>query len=87
VASDGRLRPDRHHEINNAGYAEVAPLEEITLESWNRVLAVTLTGTFLGMKYCLPVMRRQGSAPSSTPPRSPARGRLWALLLQRRQRA
>jgi len=47
--------------INNAGYAEVAPLEEITLESWNRVLAVTLTGTFLGMKYCLPVMRRQGS--------------------------
>jgi meso-butanediol dehydrogenase/(S,S)-butanediol dehydrogenase/diacetyl reductase len=46
--------------INNAGYAEVAPLEEITLESWNRVLAVTLTGTFLGMKYCLPVMRRQG---------------------------
>src|SRR2546426_5147478 len=46
--------------VNNAGYAEVAPLEEITLESWNRVLAVTLTGTFLGMKYCLPVMRRQG---------------------------
>src|SRR5712691_10684749 len=47
--------------VNNAGYAEVAPLEEITLESWNRVLAVTLTGTFLGMKYCLPVMRRQGN--------------------------
>ena len=46
--------------VNNAGHAEVAPLEEISLESWNRVLAVTLTGTFLGMKYCLPVMRRQG---------------------------
>jgi meso-butanediol dehydrogenase/(S,S)-butanediol dehydrogenase/diacetyl reductase len=46
--------------FNNAGMAEVAPLDEITLESWNRVLAVTLTSTFLGMKYCLPIMRRQG---------------------------
>jgi meso-butanediol dehydrogenase/(S,S)-butanediol dehydrogenase/diacetyl reductase len=46
--------------VNNAGLAEVAPLEEIALESWNRVLAVTLTSAFLGMKYCLPVMRRQG---------------------------
>jgi meso-butanediol dehydrogenase/(S,S)-butanediol dehydrogenase/diacetyl reductase len=46
--------------VNNAGHAEVAPLHEISLESWNRVLAVTLTGAFLGMKYCLPVMRRQG---------------------------
>jgi len=47
--------------VNNAGLAEVAPLEEISLESWNRVLAVTLTSAFLGMKYCLPVMRRQGA--------------------------
>jgi meso-butanediol dehydrogenase/(S,S)-butanediol dehydrogenase/diacetyl reductase len=46
--------------VNNAGMAELAPLDEVSLESWNRVIAVTLTGTFLGMKYCLPVMRRQG---------------------------
>lgn len=46
--------------FNNAGMAEVAPLDEITLESWNRVLAVTLTSTFLGMKYSLPIMRKQG---------------------------
>jgi meso-butanediol dehydrogenase/(S,S)-butanediol dehydrogenase/diacetyl reductase len=46
--------------FNNAGMAEVAPLDEITLESWNRVLAVTLTSAFLGMKYCLPIMRKQG---------------------------
>jgi meso-butanediol dehydrogenase/(S,S)-butanediol dehydrogenase/diacetyl reductase len=46
--------------VNNAGHAEVALLDETSLESWNRVLAVTLTGAFLGMKYCLPVMRRQG---------------------------
>ena len=46
--------------INNAGMAEVGLLDEVTLESWNRVIAVTLTSAFLGMKYALPIMRRQG---------------------------
>jgi meso-butanediol dehydrogenase/(S,S)-butanediol dehydrogenase/diacetyl reductase len=46
--------------FNNAGMADAAPLDETSLESWNRVLAVTLTSTFLGLKYCLPIMRRQG---------------------------
>jgi len=46
--------------MNNAGLAEPSPLEEISLESWNRVIAVTLTSAFLGMKYCLPIMRAQG---------------------------
>ena len=46
--------------FNNAGAADAAPLEETTLESWNRVMAVTLTSTFLGMKYCLPILRKQG---------------------------
>jgi meso-butanediol dehydrogenase / (S,S)-butanediol dehydrogenase / diacetyl reductase len=46
--------------FNNAGMAEVAPVEDISLESWNRVLAVTLTSTFLGIKYSLPIMRKQG---------------------------
>ena len=46
--------------FNNAGLGELALLEETSLESWNRTIAVTLTGTFLGMKYCLPIMREQG---------------------------
>jgi meso-butanediol dehydrogenase/(S,S)-butanediol dehydrogenase/diacetyl reductase len=46
--------------VNNAGVAELAPLHEVSLESWNRVIAVTLTGTFLGMKHVIPLMRRQG---------------------------
>ncbi len=46
--------------FNNAGLGELALLEETALESWNRTIAVTLTGTFLGMKYCLPIMREQG---------------------------
>ena len=45
--------------FNNAGLGELARLEDTSLEGWNRTLAVTLTGTFLGMKYCLPIMREQ----------------------------
>jgi meso-butanediol dehydrogenase / (S,S)-butanediol dehydrogenase / diacetyl reductase len=47
--------------FNNAGMAEVSLIHETSLESWERVIAVTLTGTFLGLKHAIPVMRRQGS--------------------------
>jgi meso-butanediol dehydrogenase/(S,S)-butanediol dehydrogenase/diacetyl reductase len=47
--------------FNNAGMAEVALIQDTTLESWNRVMAVTLTSTFLGIKYAVPIMRKQGS--------------------------
>ena len=33
--------------VNNAGYAWEAPLEEFSLEKWERTLAVNTTGTFL----------------------------------------
>ena len=46
--------------FNNAGMAEVSLIHETTLESWERVIAVTLTGTFLGLKYAIPIMRQQG---------------------------
>jgi meso-butanediol dehydrogenase/(S,S)-butanediol dehydrogenase/diacetyl reductase len=46
--------------FNNAGMADVSLIHETTLESWERVIAVTLTGTFLGLKYAIPIMRRQG---------------------------
>lgn len=46
--------------FNNAGLAEPGRIEDLTLESWNRVLAVNATSTFLGLKYALPIMRRQG---------------------------
>jgi len=47
--------------INNAGYAEPQLLADLSLASWDRTLAVTLTSVFLGIKYTLPIMRRQGS--------------------------
>ena len=46
--------------FNNAGLGSVESLESMALETWNRIIAVTLTSTFLGIKYSLPVMRNQG---------------------------
>lgn len=47
--------------INNAGIEQPpAPLEDITEEEWNRLLAVNLSGVFLAMKYEIPAMRRTG---------------------------
>jgi meso-butanediol dehydrogenase/(S,S)-butanediol dehydrogenase/diacetyl reductase len=45
---------------NNATLVEVGQIAHLTFEGWNRTLAVNLTGTFLGMKQALPVMRGQG---------------------------
>lgn len=47
--------------INNAGIEQPpAPLEDITEEEWNRLLAVNLSGVFLAMKYEIPALRRTG---------------------------
>lgn len=45
---------------NNATLVEVGQIAHLTFEGWNRTLAVNLTGTFLGMKQALPVMRGHG---------------------------
>ncbi len=46
--------------LNAAGHAAFGPLEEWTLEAWNRMMAVHAGGTFLVCKYALPIMRQQG---------------------------
>jgi meso-butanediol dehydrogenase/(S,S)-butanediol dehydrogenase/diacetyl reductase len=46
--------------VNNAGYGVPTPLESLSIEDWNRTLAVTLTSVFLGIKYTVPIFRRQG---------------------------
>jgi meso-butanediol dehydrogenase/(S,S)-butanediol dehydrogenase/diacetyl reductase len=45
---------------NNATLMEVGPIAKLTVEGWNRTLAVNLTGAFLGMKLVLPALRKQG---------------------------
>ena len=46
--------------VNNAGIAEAAPLEEMTLESYRRVTEVNQTGVFLGMKAAIAPMTAAG---------------------------
>jgi len=46
--------------VNNAGTASSNPLKRLTLEEWNRVLAVNVTGTFLLTKALMPDMLDAG---------------------------
>jgi NAD(P)-dependent dehydrogenase (short-subunit alcohol dehydrogenase family) len=46
--------------VNNAGQAESAPFGKTSLELWNRMLAVNLTGTFLCAQAALPGMLAAG---------------------------
>ena len=47
--------------INNAGIViNRAPIEERTLEEWDRVQAVNSRGVFLGTKHAIPAMRNNG---------------------------
>jgi NAD(P)-dependent dehydrogenase (short-subunit alcohol dehydrogenase family) len=47
--------------VNNAGITgDLAPLAEYTLEGWDKVIAVNLSGVFYGMKYQIPAMLRSG---------------------------
>jgi NAD(P)-dependent dehydrogenase (short-subunit alcohol dehydrogenase family) len=47
--------------INNAGTTgPTKPTAEYSLEEWNQVVALNLTGVFLGLKYEIPQMVAQG---------------------------
>jgi 3-oxoacyl-[acyl-carrier protein] reductase len=46
--------------VNNAGMSEISKVIETTLDSWNRVIAVCLTGPFLTMRHCIPQMVEAG---------------------------
>jgi glucose 1-dehydrogenase len=46
--------------VNNAGLQQDAPLETMTLEQWNRVIAVNLTGQFLCARAAVREFKRRG---------------------------
>jgi NAD(P)-dependent dehydrogenase (short-subunit alcohol dehydrogenase family) len=47
--------------VNNAGIViPRVPIEQRTVEEWDRVMAVNLRGVFLGTKHVIPEMRRIG---------------------------
>ena len=49
-----------HILVNNAGISPLSPLEEITLEDWNLVLAVNLTAPFLFIKAAYDHIKNAG---------------------------
>lgn len=46
--------------VLNAGIYPIVPFEETSLETWNRTLAINLTGGFLCARRALPAMREAG---------------------------
>ena len=47
--------------VNNAGIVpRNAPIEERTVEEWDRTMAVNARGVFLGTKFAIPAMRQAG---------------------------
>jgi NAD(P)-dependent dehydrogenase (short-subunit alcohol dehydrogenase family) len=46
--------------FNAGGHAEFGPIEEWSLERWNKMMLVHAGGTFLVCKYALPLLRRRG---------------------------
>jgi 3alpha(or 20beta)-hydroxysteroid dehydrogenase len=47
--------------VNNAGVHISAPIEEYPLDGWDRVIAINLTGVFLGIRATVPAMRLRGA--------------------------
>jgi NAD(P)-dependent dehydrogenase (short-subunit alcohol dehydrogenase family) len=47
--------------VNNAGVFIGKGIEEISLDEWNKLVAVNMTGVFLGTKMCAPALREAGN--------------------------
>ena len=48
--------------VNAAGIEMELTIEETSLEQWNRIMAINVTGTFLTSKYALPLLRKSRHA-------------------------
>jgi len=49
-----------HALVNNAGYVQRVPPEELSLEDWERMLRVSLTAPFLLIRAAVPHMKKAG---------------------------
>ena len=47
--------------VNNAGVTDGAPLDQLSLETWNKVISTNLTGPFLCTRSAMRIMKIQGS--------------------------
>jgi NAD(P)-dependent dehydrogenase (short-subunit alcohol dehydrogenase family) len=46
--------------VNNSGVFDGGPIEELSLETWRKVIDVNLTGPFLCSREAMRIMKRQG---------------------------
>lgn len=46
--------------VNNTGISRHKPIEEMTMEIWQEVIDINLTGVFLCSKAVTPIMKKQG---------------------------
>ena len=61
--ADLEKRWDKLDVLVNAAAIEIeATIDNTTLEQWNRIFAVNVTGTFLTSKYALPLLRKSNGA-------------------------
>jgi glucose 1-dehydrogenase len=49
--------------VNNAGLQQDAPVEQMSLKQWNKVISVNLTGQFLCAREAIKEFRRRGVVP------------------------
>jgi len=47
--------------VNNAGIANFGPIEEYTLDAWDLILKINLTGVFYGIKSAIPALKESGA--------------------------
>ena len=46
--------------VNNSGAFDGGPIEDLTMEQWQRVIQVNITGPFLGAREAFKIMKKQG---------------------------
>jgi NAD(P)-dependent dehydrogenase (short-subunit alcohol dehydrogenase family) len=46
--------------VNNAGIYFIAPVTETTVEQWNKLFSINVTGVFLGAKHVVPYLVERG---------------------------
>lgn len=48
--------------VNNAGIANFGHIEDFSLEQWNAIVEINLTGVFLGIKAAIPALKESTAA-------------------------
>ncbi|KQQ93807.1 3-alpha-hydroxysteroid dehydrogenase [Leifsonia sp. Leaf325] len=43
--------------VNNAGIANFSPIEDYSIEAWNTIISINLTGVFYGIKAAIPALK------------------------------